>query len=201
MFRCHYEVLPADIGAFHLHVAMRPALRRATMRRYLLLLLVLPVAVMLIAWAAGGFRTLRLSPGALVTALLPSLLGLIVVPFFGMMRRSAARRGAALQVSGRAKDVLTGPIALTLSADGIEIATPGVRSLYAWRVIEGVEQSAMHLFILLGPYLAIVVPKRDLDTATIAGLDAAIGEHIARRDQGTAEAVEAPESNGRIPSP
>lgn len=200
MVRCDYEVLPEDIAAFRLHVAARPALRRAAMLRYLLLLAVLPAGVLLIAWIAGGLRPLRLTPGTLVPVAMPSLLGLAVMPFFGMMRRSAARRGAILQVAGRAKGVLTGPVSLGISAEGVSVRMPAVTSLYGWEVIEGVEETPTHLFIVLGPWLGIVVPKRGLDAATVAAVAAAIAARIARRDLEAAKAVEAPDAIREAPA-
>jgi hypothetical protein len=109
MLRLDYELLPADIDAFKCHVANRPALRRAMTQRYLLLLLCLPVLVMLFAWVMGGFRRLEPDPGALLTALLPSLLGLCLLPFFGRMRRASARSSTAFQLAGPGEHGDDGP--------------------------------------------------------------------------------------------
>ncbi|MBR0652140.1 YcxB family protein [Roseomonas terrae] len=191
MLRLDYELLPADIDAFKCHVATRPALRRAMTQRYLLLLLCLPVLVMLFAWVMGGFRRLQPDTGALLTALLPSLLGLCLLPFFGRMRRASARSSTAFQLAGRASTVMTGPMTMAILPDGIEVTATGARSLYFWSAIDGVEQTPEHVFILIGPQYANIVPKRCLDAASVAALLTAITDAIARRDQEGMEAVEA----------
>jgi hypothetical protein len=173
-----YRFTPQDLAAFQIHVALRPATVRRWRWQVVLLALALPVVTYLIAWAAAGFGPMILTKGTVLPALLPMAVVLATLPFMRSYARWRLRRGAEWLGRRAAEGAVFGQTRLVTTETGLQVDLPASHSLFAWSAVAGIEETPSHLFVMLGPAVAVVVPKRELDAAA---LDALRAEVAARR--------------------
>jgi len=171
-----YTITPDDYVAFCLHQATRPDRRRR--QRIMVTAIGLAVAFgpVLVPWALGSapFKTvLAQLPMTLVLAV---LLQAILHPVAGPLHRFSVRRGARQILGRRPSGTFLGPWQLWTTEDGLQARGSESSTQIAWSAVQGLSETAEHLFVSLGPAQSLIVPKRGLEREALDAFKAAVRE-------------------------
>ncbi|MFH1023287.1 MAG: YcxB family protein [Planctomycetota bacterium] len=166
MIEASFRVGVDDVCAFSEYYAKHnPDSRRA-------LLFVSLLIVGIVALIGGAFLLLGLVLVFSNDAIFPStvifmcILGLGIGAFIGF---DFYRNGPKIHAQGTRKAYVRQPHStqlgnktLTINDSGIVIAGEHGRSEMTWRSIARIEETAAHIFLLVGPFHAIIIPKASL---------------------------------------
>lgn len=174
MIRLEYEVTPADFEAFNLHVADRPRLRAQRRRRAIAFLILFPLAVAAIGLVFRGkgkggpdltwYILVQLAVGFAVAA--------VAILLSHLLYRQRLRGVVRGMLGRNPREGFLGPQRLEAGPEGVTLESAHQRGTYRWSGVAGVEETATHLFVMLGEVYGIIVPKRGQDAAALAALRA-----------------------------
>lgn len=146
----HYQPDPTDLEALNAFV------HRGTLAGWLMKRPAVFVGVLIVFLGAVLFR-----PDSPVISTLVVLLALGFFIFFW------SRRHVALRKKGTA---IFSPVALTTTAEGIQVAATGRSSTTTWLQVKGYGETATHIFVMIDALAGHVIPKRDLSPEQLAAL-------------------------------
>jgi len=180
------EVTPSDYEDFNLHVAFRPRLRARWRRQFLAMYgiaFAVVVAANLVVAGTEGFdwRAHLLAPAVLVLAF-----AAVATPASYALHRWNVKRTVRAMLGGAPREDFLGRKRIEASDSGISVTGRASRGDYGWAAVTGVEETGSLLLVMLGEALAIIVPKRGQDEATLAALRACVIRGTAAAGAGRA---------------
>lgn len=170
-----FDVTVADFEAFNLHHGHMSGRRAKRWRNNAVFMLVM--AAMLTAYYAY-----REFPGD--TADLPLLYGVplgfaatVLLAFEGL--RPWFIRWQIRTMLGRApRDAFLGPKRLEANAEGLTVTAETNTTHCAWAAITATEETATHIFLMLGNASGIIIPKHAQPEAALSALRDLVAAHI-----------------------
>lgn len=173
-----YDVAPADYEAFNLHWAMHPRLRARWRRQMIAMVLLVPwMPVLVLNVIDNGFRDIELVPDVLVPAGAALLVLAILIPISYAIYPWRVRRAVRTMLGRAPNEDFLGSKRLEATEQGLRLSGRASSASYDWSAVQGIEETASHLFVMLGSAIAIIVPKRGQADAVVDALRAAIRKH------------------------
>jgi hypothetical protein len=106
-------------------------------------------------------------------------LGLVV---FGVsclvFRRQIQRRSIRRAIGSNPGATFEGPVDLVMDGKGVECSSDGTHSTMDWRTIRRIEETPMHLFLMMSDLQALIIPKRDLTPELVSDVRRHVSIHL-----------------------
>jgi YcxB-like protein len=174
-----------DYAALSIQLAGRPDQRRRRHVQVALYICMLPVGALAFAayfWMSDPQRVpfgdaIRFLPKFFWDDfLVPWLLmcAVAAVSLFGYRRRVLA---SVTRMAGGTNELFESNH-FRVDHGGFRIERPNVRQIFDWPEIKCPEETDSHLFLRIHPFLAIVIPKRDVNSETLMALKRRIKAHV-----------------------
>ncbi|WP_144638475.1 YcxB family protein [Bordetella genomosp. 13] len=172
-----------DYAAFVQRAHQQPAVRRQRWARHkrFAVITVIGLAALLLsrAWNGGDVAWAPfLRDFALAVVLGLGALALLVLGFerlLPVLIRANVRRLLRQQ----ADQPFLGVHRLAFGPDGIDDTTDSASGRVPWEAVSRVEESADHLYVMLGGAQGVIVPKRGQSEAVLAEVRAVLRQHVA----------------------
>lgn len=173
MVHLNYDVAVADYEAFNLNIVCGPGVRRQWWQQLAFSLIVWPaLAGAYVAWDGGTPAEIARTAGLIFVLVL-----LFVGGAFAMYPRRV-RKLLRRMLGSEPRETFLGPQRLEVGPDGVALEGGGVKAHYAWSAIDGLDETAEHLFLMTGKVHGIIIPKRALDASDLARLSACVRASI-----------------------
>ena len=184
-----------DHVAFDRHMTRSPAFRRRLGRFAFASCVVAPFvafAVVLIVKAAlagsdcdldeamGSAGRLRMFLQAVAgVVIVEALASGVILAFRGRIYEATARAKLQRRPGIDPRDPMLGePGRCTFDARGFHSETPSLSIGATWALVKGFEETADHIFVLIGTFQGFIVPKRDLPPATVLAVRDVARAHL-----------------------